>query len=219
MALLFLLLGWHTKFDDFESIDFFDICLETGIVSSSSMGSNNHSILQIPLGGPPCFGYPILGIFTIGLQDRFTFGWYGLVFPFQPRIMETFVNTTGSHNQLLLTESTLATINPGTTFCTAFYMQAYNFYQGLIGTVAYSYTCGLHTDISPIYQIKIVELPTSDSWNLGALIFELDYNFATELKPRAPVVSGFFSMPVSGKLYQKSYLFGGSCTLQINYDF
>lgn len=215
----FVLLGWHKKFESFKHLDFLDICFDTGFAAPSSMKRNNNSILQIPFIDLPCFVYPLISILTIGFREKYVLGWYGLVMPYQPTVIQAAVNTTSSNSQLLLTDSVPVILSPGLNLSSAIYLQISDLYPGYTGTIAYSCMGGASTSVKPIHPIEITDLSEHDPWNCGSLIFQLDYNFATKSKPRAPIVSGFFSVPLSGKLYQKSYLFGGACTLQINYDF
>ena len=215
----FILLGWHKKFDNFKHIDFLDICFDTGVAAPSSMNWNNDSILKIPFVDLSCFVYPVISILTIGFKEKFIFGYYGLLMPYQPKVIQASINTTSSNSQLLLTESAPVLLSPGLNLSSAFYLQVSDFYPGYTGTIAYSYMSGAPTKVKPVQPTEITGLSKHDAWNFGSLIFQLDYNFATESRPRAPIVSGFFSIPLSGKLYQKSYLFGGACTLQINYNF
>lgn len=217
-------IGFNRTFHHFSHLDFVDILFKTGFATPEWMKENNNSILQFPFNENFNFGYPIIGAISIGLLDWMTLGCNGTVQPFQPAVKNIAINNTNSANQLLLPESSLATIHRGPLFSASAYIEADHIISGVSSTIGYAYAKNLAYTITPLnitqYPVEQANNSTMmNEWSIGSLYFQFDVDFATETQPSAPIITMFCAIPIAGKLCPKTNLFGGSCNLQISYIF
>lgn len=216
--------GFHTTFYDFKHLDFIDFQIKAGIMSPQAMSKENKSILQFPFINNVNFGYPIILTTSIGILDWMTIGYNGAVIPWQSNMTTIAINNTTSQNTLLLSQSNLAIIQRGPLFTTSIYIEADHFHQNLSTLVGYCYTRNSAYQITPIDQINLETNLINQSsllqpWSLGSFYIEFSIDFACQAKPNAPIVSVFCNIPVSGKLCPETNLFGGTCSLQLSYNF
>ena len=216
--------GYTKTFVDFTHLDFIDLTIKIGFMSPQAMSDNNTSILQIPFNQNLNFGYPIIATSSLGLLDWMTIGCNASVVPFQSSTNTIPMNNTVSGNNLLVSQSGVATIDRGPLLTSAIYLEADHFHQRLSTTIGYCYTKNCDYTITPINQLQfpqelVNQSALLDSWSFGALYMQFDIDFACESTPSAPILTVFCNIPVAGQLCQKTTIFGSSCNLQISYNF
>lgn len=219
-----LYFGYNEKLINFNHIESLKVLLIAGISTPQSMENKNVSVLQHPCSANIHFGYPVTGSVAVDVRNWFSFGFSGLVVPFQPVTLTIPINRTSENNHLLFSQSTQAKIDQAPFFAATLYTEFKNPERGLVGTVAYNYSSYLGSKITPIDLAQFPSAHTNksialDGYSLGAILLQLDIDSSKNNKKVAPVVSFFVSVPIIGKLYQKTYLFGGSSTLQVSYLF
>lgn len=224
MSATIVYMAYNESIMNFTSIHSLDVLLLAGIITPQLVKNDNRSILQFSPANNYHFGYPIIGAFTVGLRDWFGFGCTAQVIPYQPAQMMIPINNTGENNFLLFSQETQATINQSPFLSGTLYVEIENPTSGIKGAVAYSYSKYLQSVITPVdkAQFPVAHANRSillDGYSLGALLFELEIDCSKPHTKLAPIISFFFSMPVIGNYYQKAYLFGGECNLQINLNF
>jgi hypothetical protein len=195
-----------------------------GLSTPQSMRINNRSVLQHPCAANIHFGYPVAAGISVQVNHWFTLGLSGLVVPFQPTIRTIPINRTSENNHLLFSQSTRAKIDQKPFFAGTIHTEIKNITSKYIGTIAYSYSQYLKSTITPIDTKQFPKTHANrsillDGFSLGSLLLQLDINCTSPEKKLAPIISLFFSMPIVGKLYQQTYLFGSACNLQISYEF
>lgn len=215
---------YNERHSDFNHIDYFDTFLFAGISTPQAMKNENISIFQHALSANIYFGYPLIGAITVGVNNWFHLGLTGLVVPFQDAQTTIPINKTGENNHLLFSQTTQARIKQSPFFSGTIYIELTKPESKATGTIAYSYSQYLDSTITPIdtrqfstaHANKAILL---DGYDLGALLFELEIDCSSDTKKLAPIVSMFFSMPITGRFYPKAYIFGSECNLQISYNF
>ena len=216
--------GYNEKLTDFNHINSFLAMLSVGISSPQSMTNEGTSIFQFPCAANIHFGYPILGSVDVEVNDSFALGFCGLVVPFQPATLTIPINDPTTNNHLLFTDSIRARVDQDPFFSGTIYTAFHHKPSGCTGTLAYSYSQYLHSLITPtgpsqfqtIYAHRSILL---SGYSLGSLLVQFDIDRTDEHKKLSPIISIFFSVPVAGAFYQKTYLLGGACNFKITYDF
>ena len=216
--------GYNEKLINFNHIESLKVMLLAGISTPQSMKNKNFSVLQHPCSANIHFGYPVTSTIAVDVRDWFSCGFSGLVVPFQPCTLTIPINRTSENNHLLFSQATRAKIDQAPFFSATLYTELKNPTRGLVGTIAYNYSSYLRSKVTPI---DLIQFPVThankslllDGYNLGAILLQLDIDSSKNNKKLAPAVSFFVSIPIVGKLYQKTYLFGGSSTLQLSYTF
>lgn len=216
--------GYSTTYSDFTHLDFIDITVKTGFMAPQVMRTNNDTILQLPFNGNINFGYPIIVASSLGILDWMTIGCNGSIIPWQTTTKTIPMNNSSSDNNLLITQSGLATIERKPLFTASIYLEADHFHHGLSGTIAYCYTKNNAYTITPINQTLFPQTfvnnsALTDPWSLGSFYLQFDVDFACESTPSAPIITFFCNIPVTGQLCPKTSVFGGSCSLQLSYIF
>ena len=217
-------IAYNERHSDFNHIDYFDTFLFAGIATPQAMKNDNKSIFQYPIAANFYFKYPIIGVCTIDVNDWFHIGLSGLVVFYQDAQMTIPINKTSENNHLLYSQSTQAKIQQSPFFSATLYMELTKPTSKAMGTIAYSYSQYLDSTILPIdtKQFPLAHSNRSillDGYSLGAFLFDFHIDCSSDTKKLAPIISMFFSIPVSGKFFQKAYIFGGSCNLELSYDF
>lgn len=219
-----LYLGYNEKLINFNHIESLHVLLLAGISTPQSMENKNFSVLQHPCSANIHFGYPVTTSINAHVRNWFSCGFSGLVAAFQPVTVTIPINKTSENNFLLFSQSTQAKIDQAPFFAATLYAELKNPARGLVGTIAYNYSSYLGSKITPI---DLTQFPAAhanksialDGYSLGAILLQLDIDSSKNNNKVAPLVSFFVSIPIVGKLYQKTYLFGGSSTLQVSYIF
>ena len=216
--------GYSENLTHFNHINSFSGMLLVDISTPQSMSNNNESIFQFPCAANYFFGYPVVGAINVEINDLFSFGFSGLVTPFQQITKTIPVNDPTTDNHLLFSDSTQAMIHQQPFFAGTIYAALKNPDSKYTGTIAYSYSQYLHTVITPIGASEFATVYAHRSifqsgYSLGSFVVQLDIDCTTKLNKLAPIISLFFSVPVAGEYFKKTYLFGGGCNLKISYDF
>lgn len=217
-------IGYNERLSNFNHIESFTSLLLVDISTPQSMKSKNNSVFQFPCSANIHFGYPVLATVAIEVTNSFTFGFSGLVVPLQPVVTEIPINRTGENNNLLFSQKTRAKINQSPFINGIIYAEINKKSIGLTGTIAYSYAQYLQSKIVPmntpefpiIHNNKSIVL---DGYSLGALLIQLDIDCTAKNKQLGPIASFFISIPIAGRSYHKTYLFGGACNLELSYKF
>jgi len=224
MYTLNIYMGYSEKLTHFNHIDSFKAMILLDVSSPQSMNDDNLSIFQFPVSANYFFGYPIIGAIETEFNSFFSLGISGVVIPFQESSRTIPFNDIATNNHLLFTNSTQAHIKQEPYFAGTIYTNFKNNNSKYNGVVAYSYAQYLNSHITPInppgpshrLSHKSVLI---DGFTIGSLLLQLDINCVSPKKDLAPILSFFFSVPINGKLYKKTYLFGGSCNFNISYEF
>lgn len=216
--------GYSKIYSDFTHLDFIDLTVKTGFIAPQAMWTNNTSILQFPFNGNINFGYPIIIASSFGILDWMTIGCNGSIIPWQTTTKTIPMNNSLSDNNLLISQSGMASIERAPLFTASIYLEADHFHHGLSGTIAYCYTKNNAYTITPINQTQFPQALANrsalfDPWSLGSFYLQFDIDFACESTPSAPIITFFCNIPVAGQLCPKTSLFGGSCNLQLSYIF
>ena len=216
--------GYSEKLTDFNHINSFHGMLLIDLSTPQSMSNNNESIFQFPCAANYFFGYPVVGTVDVEINDAFTFGFCGLVIPFQPITKIIPVNDPTTNNHLLFSDSTQADIHQQPFFAGTMYTAVKTVDSKYTGTIAYCYSQYLHTIITPIGTSEFASMYAHRSifqsgYSLGAFLIQFDIDCTNQETKLAPIISVYFSIPVAGQFYQKTYLFGGACNFKISYDF
>jgi hypothetical protein len=188
--------GFNQTFSDFTHLDFIYLTIKMGFTSPQAMSNNNASILQLPFNGNMNFGYPVIATASIGILDWMTIGCNGSVIPWQSTTKTIAMNNTLSSNNLLLSQSGVATIQRGPLLTASMYLDQTQFPKALVNQSA-----------------------LLDTWSVGSFYMQFDIDFACESAPSAPIFTVFCNIPVAGQLCPKTTIFGSSCSLQLSYIF
>ncbi len=216
--------GYSEKLTHFNHINSFSAMLLVDLSMPQSMSDDNLSIFQFPCAANYFFGYPIVGAIDAEINDIFSLGISGVIVPFQSTSRTIPINDVPTNNHLLFTDSTRAHIRQEPFFSGTIFTVIKKPHSNYSGTIAYCYSQSLKSHITTIGSLQFQTFLSSqsilvDGFSLGALLFQLDINCASQEKKLAPIISLYFSMPVVGKLYKKTYLFGGACNFKISYEF
>lgn len=217
-------LGFNKKWEDFQDIDFLQFFLKGAISFPQWMTGHNVAALQYPIAGNITFGYPITAILSVGMLKHVNFGVYALMIPLQPTQLRLPVNRTNSNNQVILTEATRVFVYPRPLFSTVVYMELHNVLHKCQGTIGYGYAHGMPWTITSANEReypteKISRTKILAPWSIWSMFFQLDYNFASENNPHAPIISLYYTIPIAGNLYPKMNVVGGACNLSLNCKF
>ena len=216
--------GYNKILTDFESIDFLHLFIKGGIATPQSFTGNGLTLLQFPIGGNITFSYPVVTILTVGILDHVNIGLFGMFIGLQPTQITAPVNSTGSNNRVILTESTRVQVNPKPIFSLVGYMEFHNFVPHCMGTIGYGHAHGLQWSLSsfnekdfPSSQINRTEILSP--WSITSMFFTLDYSFASDTQPHAPNLSFSYTMPIAGSYYPKMSVGAGLYNLLFTYEF
>jgi len=216
--------GYNKKFTNFKSIDFLQLFLKTGMGTPQKMHNDNNSILQFAPSENITFAYPTGIILAVGILNKITFGFHGIILPFQESQQSFFVNRTEARNKMLLTQNTQVKINHDPLIGMTGYIEINNEKYNLTGTIGYNHTQGLDWKLTAIqqdnYPSKNINSPaTLQNWSISSLFFQVDKTFKQEKLKHFPTCSLLLVIPLSGVRFPHTYVFGGSCGFQLNYDF
>lgn len=220
----FFYLGYNEELTHFNHINSLGIILLLSITTPQWMKNHNNTIMQYPCAANIHFGYPVAGSIKASINDNFSFGFSGLATPFQPCYTTIPINKTSENNHLLFSQSTQAKIKQSPFISGILYIELEHCSSKTSGMIAYSYSQYLKSKIIPNNPILFPESHANksillDGYTLGAFLFQINFNPITDKKNVSPLYSLYFSIPVVGKLYPKTYLFGGQCAFEINYNF
>lgn len=220
----FLYIAYNEKFTSFQHIDYLSTYLFAGLGSPQAMKNDNTSILQYPLSSNIFFKYPVIGAISIGVREWFSLGLTALAVFYQDAQTTIPINKTGENNFLLFSQSTQATIKQSPFVSGTIFFDFTKPDSRVTGTIVYSYSCYLDSTIIPINteEFPYAHANTSilhDGYNLGALLFQLTLGKPDDTERITPIVSMFIALPITGHLFQKAYVFGSGCNLQVSYVF
>ena len=216
--------GYTKTYSEFNHLDFIDFTIKAGFTSPQAMSDNNNSIVQLPFNENMNFGYPMIAVASFGFLDWLTVGSNCSITPWQNATKIVPLNNNVSGNNLLVSQSGLATIGRYPLLTASVYVEFDHIYQGFSGTLAYCYTKNFAYTITPIDQTQfskniVNQSPLFNAWSLGSLYIQFDIDWACQSKPSAPVITIFCNIPVAGQLCPKTNIFAGSCSVQLSYIF
>lgn len=216
--------GYNRKFENLESLEFLQFFIKGSIATPQVMHGQNLSILQYPLAGNISFAYPVTTILALGVNQHLNIGVYGTIIPFQPRQVSAPVNTSGTHNDILMDHLAAVTVYPKPVISSVFYIETHHFITNFMATAGYGASWGIPWKISAFDKEKYPDDLINDNellngWNIGSMFLQVDYSFRSEKHPYGPALSLAYVFPLAGRYFPKINIIGGAFNLGIHYDF
>lgn len=219
--------GYNRKFTELKTTDSLQLFLRGAILTPQWAKGADLNMLQFPFTGNLIFGYQVIATLIMQLTQHMSFGIFGTVNSFQSKVVEAPYNEHIADNELLINKKVVARYTPGTVYNGVLYWELDNFSYNFKLTTGLSFMYGMPRKIKPINATayNVMHLPdvnvrvndSLQSWNINALLLELDYNFLTKDNPQGPCLSLFFNMPISGYNYPRTNVIGGEFGLTFNY--
>ena len=217
----FFLAGYTKTWNHFNRIDFVDFSFKGGFTFNFN-NIKNKSILALPIHNNN--GFCAEAASSIGIYTWLNFGaaLSGKVYTSNQQQLK--LNTNSIDNDFLKPEVGFAKIKQYPFISGCFYIEADHFVAGLSMLLGYSYTYQGKSkiDTGNNTTFKSIDNSTPDrykSWKSGTLLFDIEYDFATEKNRNAPFIKLSFHKTIHGRNVMKSAAQAISCCLQFSKRF
>lgn len=215
-----LFAGYTNSWNHFSHIDFIDFTGKFGLALNLNKTKNN-SILDLPLHKNNGFCAELNG--AIGLLNWINIGANLSAKVFAPTQQTIGLNTNSIDNDFLKPYKNQATLKQQPFFYGNMYVEGDHIAAGLSILLGYAYTVQNKTKVisqdsqSPAHHNNPQD--RYSGWSSGHLIFEVEYDFATEKCKNVPTLKASICQPLHGRKNFKTAAQGFSCCLQFSHKF
>lgn len=221
----FLTLGYTKSLQDFTSIDFIDFSIQAGIlIPEINLDQQNKILSVFQYNKTINFGIPILASCAVGMYDWLNIGVSGMIMPFINNDQIIPLNTTPTHNLLLVSHHGLCSVHQEPLIYFNTYLEAERLIPGLTLLAGLSYakqhkTCFQSQDQNTFPNNLINAYPTKLPWEILDTTFSCELDLATDDAKMLPRIKFVYVMPLWGKSIFKTSTISGQIGLEIVYDF
>jgi hypothetical protein len=206
-----LALGWTKNYEGTEYLDFIDGTLKLGVTLPMSKQRTLKHILDIPLGYNGHTGLFIEGEASIGLYDWITVGAYGKGLFFNKIKSMERIKTDKRQQGLLLFQQDIVHESLGNIAAAGVLAKADHIIFGLSLTLGYQYnrqgkSAWFNCQTKKRYPFCDQRLA---GFNMHIFHLALEYDFATDDNPCAPVIGFIYNKPVGGTHCMLPVMTGG----------
>lgn len=216
----FLFAGYTTSWNHFSRIDFIDVTCKLGLALNLNK-TKNSSIFDLPLHKNNGFCAEISG--AIGVLNWINIGANVSAKIYAPTQQSIGLNTNAIDNSFLKPHKSQAVLKQQPFFYGNIYIEGDHIEGGLSILLGYAFAAQNKTKIISLDSAmsESYNNPQSryDGWSSGTLLFEVEYDFATEKRKNVPTLKLSFYRPIHGRKVFKSAAQGTSCCLQFSHKF
>ena len=217
----FIFAGYTHTWNHFSHIDFVDFTCKLGLALDFVNKKESHQILQLPLNTNNGFCAELST--AIGVLNWINIGTNFSTKIFTGTEQTVGLNTNSVDNDFLKPYHNQATVKPGPFFYGSIYVEADHIEGGLSMLFGYSFARQQRTKIETTSSEFAPHLNSEQSryqgWSLGTLLFEIEYDFATEKFKNVPALKFSLFQPVHGRRVFKAATQVTSCCLQFSHKF
>ena len=217
----YLFAGYTRSWDNFSEIDFVDATFKTGLFLNFN-NAKEELLLELPLlnNNGLCAECSV----AVGILNWINIGGTVSTKIYTSTQQIIGLNTNSIDNDFLKQHKGQATVKQYPFFYGNIYIEADHIEAGLSVLVGYSYAHQQKTIVTSVDEQTFPRhINNSQSrfqeWSVGTLLFEIEYDFATEKNRKAPAIKASLYQPVHGKRTFKSRTETLSCCLQFSHQF
>lgn len=219
-----LTFGWIHSFQNFETIDFIDVSLQTGLKFPEYHFDQKYKpLLNLPLNPLQNIGIILQANASIGFYDWITLGSTLLCIPYISNSEIIPLNTSAS-NKLLFDHHAMTTIHHEPYFYGNFFIEADHFIPHINAWFGISYEKQGKTHYTPhntneYSKAMINEYPFHTEWEriLGTVSGEID--FASKSSRNLPRITFIYTWTIWGSSVIKTRSMSGKFILEFMYTF
>lgn len=220
------LMGYTTNLDYFETIDFVDITLQTGIVVPIIPIAHSWKHLSIfPHQDIVNLGVPLQLDIAVGLYDWLNVGASGLVLGYIKNDQVIALNTANTQNSILIPTCGLCLVQSEPLIAMSAYIEGEYFIPRWNWFIGVSYTKQYKTNYcaydKELFSTKTInQNPSNTPWEYAYITlaseFDLAKNSESQLMPRCKFT---YVAPMYGSACFATQSFAGQLGMEIIYDF
>ncbi len=216
-------IGWTHNYQETDVLDYIDIHIMIGILSSTGKQRDENNIFSIPQGYNGHWGVPINTALSFGAYEWLTLGGYLNAIFFANKTHAMRLKTGPQQSGLIKLAKGIVTTDKGSVWHAGLYVKADHVARGFSLTFAYSFGAKGRDALSPekpdIFDPAIINSDEMlKGWKMHTIHLFAEYDFTQEDSKIGSRLGIFYNRQIGGKRIFKTNLAGGSFGLEIVWD-
>jgi hypothetical protein len=217
-----IMFDWSNHYEqDKEGLESVEFLLKLGVSVPTAQSRDEDKAFSLALGNDGAWSMPIGMGLNLDFKHHVRFGGEFELEAIFKHSKTRRMLTEAHQTRFLLLNKGDATLDSGLSWKFNLFLQAFRFYGGLSGKVAYQYFKHDDDRLTPkLNQFDSTIVNSAkwlNEWNMHNVVFQLNWDAgccqATRNWPVAPQLSLFYKLPITGKNVINPHSFGGQLAL------